>query len=249
MSTTALAIITRAFEILEVFQPGESIDPAQSESARGFLNLLIDSWTQQSLTIPAIAREIFHVVAGQGGPSNPYTIGVGGSFNTPRPPMPENLTGAGLLLNSSVPALEIPRSVVTDDGYRSLRAKELQNSLWTAVYYSPTFAGDLGTINLWPVPNTALNDLVLYLKRPLTAFADLTTTTYQLPDGAEDALVYNLARRLAKPWGATLDEETKQLASNALRIFKRSHLHLSDLSSDFARNGGAGRYNIELGNR
>jgi len=75
MATTALAIITASFEILNVFMQGESIDAKHSQSALGFLNRMTSGWAQQTLTIPAIARVIFALTAGKGGPSNPYTIG------------------------------------------------------------------------------------------------------------------------------------------------------------------------------
>lgn len=246
MSTTALGVITAAFQELNCFLPSESIPSADANSALGYLNRMMSSWRQQSLTIPSVAREVFTLTANKGGPSNPYTIGTGGDLNTQKPPSQSNITGAGLNLNSSSPVVEIPRAVLTDDAWANVRVKELTSTLFTSVYYNPTFSTGLGTVNLWPVPTTSDNSLVLYLQKALIDFADLSTTTYTFPDGYEDALVYNLARRIAKPFGAPLEGDLLDKAVSSLRVIKRSNLKLCDLANDFAGDRQA-RYNIVSG--
>ena len=204
MSVTALDVITAAFENLNVFQPGASIPSPDSQGAFNRLNRMVGSWAIQPLTIPATVGETFALVAGKGGPSNPYTIGVGGDFNTDRPPSPDYINGVGLILGGTTPAVEIQRVLYTRDGYQAIAIKELQNALFTGLYYTPTASGLLGLINLWPVPNTTLNSLKLYHDSPLSAFADLNVTTYTFPPGYEEALIYNLERRLANPYGRAL---------------------------------------------
>jgi hypothetical protein len=247
MSITGLGVITQAFNVLNVFMPGEPIPPAQSSRALSFLNLMMGSWAQQALTVPSIAREVFTLTAGKGGPSNPYTIGIGANLNTVRPANQSSVVGAGLNLNASSPVVEIPRDVLTDSAYQRIQIKELQNALFTSVYYNPTFATTgFGTVNLWPVPNTSMNDLVLYLEKAITSFADLTTT-YEVPPGYEEALVYNLARRLAKPWGQTVDADLAEMAIESRKIIKRKNLKMIDLENDFAKDPRGG-YNINTGN-
>jgi len=51
----------------------------------------------------------------------------------------------------------------------------------------------------------------------------------RIPPGYEEAFVYNLARRMAKPWGAVLDDETKNLANQTLTTIKRGNLKLVTL--------------------
>lgn len=246
MATTALTLITASFEILSVFTQGESIPAKDSQSALGFLNRMTSGWAQQTLTIPAIARSIFTLTANKGGPSNPYTIGVGGDLNVARPANQASVVGAGLILGGTSPAVEIQRAVVTDSAYNGIRIKELSSSLFTVVYYNPTTANARGLIQLWPVPDTAANSLVLYLQQALSTFATLTTQ-YEFPPGYEEAFVYNLARRMAKPWGAVLDDETKRLADQTLTTIKRSNLKLSDLANDLVCSNPRGYYNIETG--
>lgn len=249
-SVTANTLIGNAFTVLNVFLPGESVPAADANAGRTHLNLLLDSWRQQGCTVPVINRSTFATVANQGGPSNPYTIGTGGNFNTTKPPAQWAVTGAGLLLNSSSPAVEIPRAVLTDDAWQAIPVKELTNPLFTDVYYNPTYTNNLGTINLWPVPDNADNSLVLYLAQTLTDFADLTTS-YAMPDGYPDALTWNLTRRLAIVYGRPLDPEVKQLAINSFDIIKRANLKLTDVPQDLAFLGDNGNrrwgYNIQAG--
>jgi len=198
LSATALDLITAAFRIPNVFQLGQTIPTNVQTDALGFLNRMISMWQQQ--TIPVVAREVFDTVANQGGPDNPYTIGDGGDLDTERPPNQASLKGAGLLqFPGQSNEVEIPRGLLTDDGWEAIQVKTLTNAMFTNVYYNPTYADDLGTINLWPIPNTAQYDLVLYLAKHLVEFADVDTTTYFFPPGAEKAIVDNLVLELADP--------------------------------------------------
>ena len=102
-------------------------------------------------------------------------------------------------------------------------------------------------MHLWPVPTLATNDLELFIEKPIAKFDDLSTT-YYLPDGADDAIVYNLMRRMAGPYGRTVDPEDKQLAIESLAAFKRANVVMVDVENDAAVIGSTGHwYNIETG--
>lgn len=198
----------------------------------------------QPQTIPVIGREVFPLVAFKGGPSTPYTIGgTGGDFNTSRP---NELEGAGLLMPGSPNPVEIPRAVITDDGWEAIQIKDLQSSLFTGVYYNAAFP--LGTINLWPVPNTTLNSLVLYRKEQLGQFTSLTAV-YNVPNGYDEMLEYNLAVRLAGPYRMPLPPYVQQMATETLGQVKRANYRITDVAVDpaLARQRRYG-YNINTGN-
>jgi hypothetical protein len=242
----ALDIITASFQNLNVFQQGASIPNAQANDAFLRLNRMLGGWALQQFTIPATVGETFPLVAGQGGPSNPYTIGIGGNFNTDRPSSPDYISGVGLKLGGTTPAVEIQRVLYTKDAYQAIAIKELQNALFTGLYYAPLKSGSLGNVNLWPVPNTSLNSLVLYHDSPLVSFADLSTTKYDLPLGYDEALIYNLERRLATPYGRAMPADDLLLANAGMRLIKRSNVGVLDMPNDFAydRRGG---YDINVG--
>lgn len=243
MSTTALTIAADAFSLLNVFQPGESVPASDGQAAFRALNRMIGQW-QLDTMLPAVSiREVFPLVANKGGPDAPYTIGSGGDFDTTRPTA-QSLLGAALLLSGTVPRVEIPRVIYTDAQYQAIQIKDLANSLWTGVYYNPSYTGGLGSLGFWPVPNTAIHDFILYRQQPLSAFVSLAAT-YDLPDGYEEAIVYNLARRLATPYGRTLDEDAQAIAQRSLLIVQRSNVQMSDLAIDPMFAGSARRgYNI-----
>lgn len=246
MAVTALQIITSALTNLNVFQIGQSLPGPQSADGFARLNRMVGQWAQQSLTIPAVSREVFALVSGKGGPSNVYTVGTGGDFNTDRPPSVSSITGVGLLMNSSSPAVEIPRALYTDDQYAAVAVKELASAQFTGVYYNPTFAGALGTINLWPVPNVTTNSLVLYRRRQVAQFADLSATAYDFPPGYEEALIYQLEFRLAGPHGRTVPDEDRRLGTAAFDTVCHSNVKVSDMRNDITT-GRGGRYWIQSG--
>jgi len=237
--TTAITLISDAFDLLNVFQPGESIPDTDAQFGLRTLNRMIGSWAQQSMTIPAQSREVFDLVADQAS----YTIGTDGDFDTPRPPNQQSLTAASLVYTTSDPTIEIPLGLLTDADYAALTPKGLMGTQPSLLYYNPTFTATFGTIHLWPIPDNATNDLALYLQRPLSTFANLTTT-YAFPPGYSEALLYNLARRLAKPFGRPVDEDLMDMAVKSLAIIKRANVKFLSMANAF---GGGGWYDFDSG--
>ena len=252
-TVTATQVMTDAFRMLNVYMPGDTIATNDSTDALRFLNLMVGQWAQTGLTIPVVSRSVFTLLANKGSSTNPYTIGTSGDLNTPRPPNQGSIVCAGLLLNASSPPVEIPRGVMTNDGWANTRIKDLTSTLFTNVYYRPDFAGNpiLGSLFLWPVPTDLTNRLILYIRAPLGTFADLTTV-YSIPDGYDEALYAQLMLRLAIPFGRTLSDDQKELARESFATLKRSNVQVSDLANDFAVIGHRGGrsshgYNIQTG--
>ena len=253
MSTSAALICAGALGLVGAVDPEDTIGSAMMADAFRRLNLMMGQWSLQDFTIPVEAREVFPMIAGKGAPATPYTVGPGGDCDTTRPAA---LSGAGLLLNASLPVpVEIPRAVLTDAAYRNLRIKDLSSSLFTDVYYNPTFAAGLGSLYLFPVPNNTLNALVLYRPAQLGRFSSLVAS-YDLPDGADEPIEYNLARRLLTIYSVPLQAKLDliDLAKTSLAIYKRSNVNLSDQPIDpMFLPGGRGRrqggYNILTGNQ
>jgi hypothetical protein len=230
VSLTALDIIKSAFGILNVYMPGEEPSANDAQDARRRLNMLVGSLAQQSLSIPTVTREVFDIVANQ----SSYTIGEDGNFDTTKPPNQSSIVGAGLILTASTPDVEIQLPLLTDQSYQFEASKPMTSGQPQFVYYRPTYASALGTIYLLPIPDTSTNDLALYMRKPIVTFAALDTA-YYFPDGYEEMLVYNLARRLAKPYGREVDADLMDMATKSLAVIKRANTTMSDLPNDFAR--------------
>jgi hypothetical protein len=243
-SLNARGIITDALIDLGVLEPGDALSAQDAALGLRHLNRFIGSLKTQRLSFPFLDREVFTVIADQG----TYTIGPGGDFDTIRP---QNIVGAGWLApttGATTGQLEVPVRVLTDREWESISLKDLTNAQWTAVHYSPTYAGGLGTIRLWPIPNTALNELVLYRGDVVQGFANLTTF-YDFPPGYAELLQFNLEKRLcrvygkAREWGA-LDDE---LARDAIRLVKRQNFTLNETALDQTLGHPRGGYAIEIG--
>lgn len=144
--------------------------------------------------------------------------------------------------------VEIPRPVITDSGYQQIQLKNMPNQQFTVVYYNPTYP--YGTVYLWPLPDVATNQLVLYLQNVFPGFVDLTTP-YDWPSlpGYAEALQYNLDLRLAIPYKGTVSDEIHGMAVETLGMIKRANNKLYDLPSDAALLTGdrRGGYNILTG--
>lgn len=241
--TTALPLIANAFYLLNVKQIGAPIPAAMAQQGLTFLNGMLSTLAKNGAT-PVIARDVFPLVANQ----STYTWGAGGNFTTSRPSRQDSVTGADLILNTSLPLaqqVEVPLAIYTDDSYRNQRIKALPNFQPTGIYYQAT--SPLGTLIVWPVPYTSINGLAVYREQQLGPFPDLTQTSVAFPDGWDEGLLYNLAKRLAGPHGRTMTADDASLASNAWADMLRDGVKLSDQSNDMAWNGRRGVYNILTG--
>lgn len=246
MSTTANTICSGALLLLGVVDPEDPISGQMLADAFRRLNMMMGQWALQQLTIPTTSREVFAMTAGKGSPTNPYTVGPGGDLDTSAP---KELDGLGLNLITSAPdATEIPRAVLTPTQYEAIQIKNLSNSLFTCGYYKSTFP--LGTLYLWPVPDTNVNELVLYRKLQLGKFTS-QSASYELPDGADEAIEYNLAKRLLDVYNVSAERKMNvlDLAKTSLGIYKRSNAELVDQVIDpmFVGRDYRGLYNIDTG--
>jgi hypothetical protein len=241
-------IVGDAFGYLNCFLPGESIPAPDGEFARRQLNDLLSEWSQQNSAIPVIGRERFLLVAGQGGPMNPYTIGIGGDFNTERPSNQNSLVSANLILTASNPEVRVPLGIYTDQAYDANQLPDLSNSQPTGLYYNPTYQHDLGSIFLWPVPNTSVNNIELFLQKSIVQFPDLSTEMF-VPEGYPKALKYALADLLQTPYGRTLSPAANRIRVASVAAMRRSNDKLSDLGNDayVFTQGRRTTYNIRTG--
>jgi hypothetical protein len=216
---------------LGVFSPSETPPNADLTYARTQMNDMLSEWGNRDLFIPVIGRERFTLTANKGGETNPYTIGTGGDFNTDRPSNQGSITAANLVLTATTPEVRVPLGIYTDDAYDANQLPGMSNTQPTGLYYNPTYANDLGSICLWPVPSISTNDLELFLQKSVAQFADLTTT-YYVPDGLPRALKYNLADTIAGSYGRQLSASDARIAVSSLATFKRSNVKLSDALND-----------------
>lgn len=243
ITVTLRSLLTGAYLKNQAIGLGDSLPPNLLVQGQVWANQMIDGWGLEPGTIPFESREVFALTAGKGGTgtptptSGPYTIGPGGEFDTMRP---EWVTNCGLLQLSSSPAVEIPRTLLTDRAYQAIAIKDLASTYFTSVYYNATYP--LGLVALYPVPNTTTNSLVLYSRQPVQAFTSLDTA-YVFPPGYAQVIEDNLAIYLADGLGAAAKLSTTLMrrAAQGLSNLKRANLPGIDMGLDPALTESARR--------
>lgn len=222
MSLTAGQLIASSLRLVGILASGESPSNNEQNDAFIVLNDLIDSWSNEQLLIPTKVREVFALVAGQ----QTYTMGTSGNFNTTRP---QKLENALIQLAQNSPVLEIPMGLLTKNEYQAVILKTLQSTFPLYVYNDQAFP--LSNLNVWPVPNTNVNNIVLYSWKPLTDLASVTTAL-SLPPGYERALRYALAIELAQEYGKMIPQPTIDLAFESKAVLKRMNYRPNFLQVD-----------------
>jgi hypothetical protein len=236
---TALSVINRALRSIGVLASGETAPASEVQDALTALNAMIDSWRLQRLTVPTYQTADLACAAVAS-----YTIGPDVTDDVVTDPRPSHITSATFIPAGSAFRDELPMEVLTEQKWRELTPKNLTSTIPTQLYYSPTAPS--GTIYLWPVATGVVGTVVLHYAAPLAKFAN-HTTDYDLPPGYEEALMYNLAARLAPEFGRALDGNVAFMARESLGNVKRANIRPAELRCDPALLGYHGGANILTG--
>lgn len=233
MSTTRDLLID-ALEAVGAIATGEAPSAADHNKALRAFNQMLGVWGNHSLLINRVTTETFNLVPGQ----SSYTIGVGANFDTARPTQI-------LKANLKTLDLETPLEIINYQYWARISTKNLESSLPCKLYYEPAVPG---LIHLYPIPNTAYQ-LVLMSLKPFSEIANANVDdalTY--PPGYEEAIVYNLAIRLAGPFGKQLSQEVKDIAYNSLNSIKKLNSRPITVKSDvYGLVGNRSTFNVKKG--
>lgn len=187
---TALDLLTRSLRLLGVVAAGEAPRAEDAQDALTVLNDMLDAWQLEQLLVYGLDRALFAL-----SPSvSSYTIGVGATWNTPRPVRIER---ASLIDVTVAPTLEVPMQVLNTDQYQEIALKGTTSTWPRWLYYDRAYP--LGHVVLWPVPTLA-NQIALYLWHQLSQIP-LTSTVVDLAPGYRRCVMYNLAVELAPDFG------------------------------------------------
>lgn len=229
-------IITNAFQELQIYAPGEQVQPV--DIARGFqtANTMLDMWSNQNLFCYATLEQQLQLVPGKA----QYTLGPGGTLEF-RPLRIKTGPGAAYVQDANGNNYGV--DVVTVEEWNSIGNRVISNSNFPdTLYYSATFP--LGVINMFPVPNLSYT-LLFDSYQELTAFPSVDVDI-NLPRGYAQAVQRNLAIELEPMYPtARLSNNTKMLASEAKATIKRtnSKLLLAVYDPELGPRG-VGTYNV-----
>lgn len=195
------------------------------------LNMLLDSWSNQSLTIWQVSQEIFSLIPAH----NPHTWGIGGDFNSPRPVRL-------LTLKARIPnSVDYDVILMAYDDYAAVQVKTIQSSIQTYAYLDNAYP--TANLFLYPVPSIAYQ-LIAYSEKPIIGPTD-TRTVISMPPGYLRALKYALAVEIGDEYKTPASPAIRQQAMLALADIKRTNSRATTLRVDPALlRGGGSSYNI-----
>ena len=238
---TANDIIRAAMRLIQVSAVDTDLTASELKDGLESLNRMIDAWSLEELMLYQVIREQFPLVSGK----NPYSIGYGGDFNTSRP---TKIVGAYLTLNNGSIPVDYPMIVLNYDDYNSIRLKTLSTNFPGYIYFQPSFP--IGEVYIYPIfaPNDPSTQGPAYITltswKPFDMIVD-PTATISLPPGYWEAIVFNLAIRIAEEYQFSIRQTTFQLANESLKKIKRINQRTMTLQTDVAlMNTSQLRYNI-----
>ena len=238
---TANDIIRAAMRLIQVSAVDTDLTASELQDGLESLNRMLDSWSADELTLYQVIREEFPLVSGE----NPYSIGYGGHFNTSRP---MKIVDAYLILNNGSIPVSYPMQVLNYQDYNAIRLKTLSTNFPNYLYYQPSFP--MGEVYIYPIfaPNDPSTQGPAYINltswKPFDIILD-PTAKMSFPPGYWEAIVFNLAVRIAEEYQFSVRETTVQIAVNALKRIKRLNQRTDTLQTDVAlMNTSQLRYNI-----
>lgn len=236
---TARALITEALQMLQVYDPDETLADVDLNTGMSVANDMLDSWSTESLSCFAILEQNFPLVVGKGA----YTIGLSGGADVAltRPIRLIDGPGAAYLLDSNQNRYGV--NVVPRDEWNLIGTTTATSNLPDTLFYDPQMP--LGIINIWPIPSIGYT-LYFDSYQQLTEFPD-AATSLQFPPGYNFVLKGELAQwlapyfRSAKPLNPVIIERVRVGKANIKRANLRPNRAIYDPEL-VAR--AAGTYNI-----
>jgi hypothetical protein len=176
-------------EIGQLRAPGQSPSTTEQTDVLNALNRMLGTWDTKRLNIFTLLRSDYALTAG----FENYTIGGagGGSGGTLNAVRPVAIRNANII--TSVDAFSIPLRLVPASEFFAEPDRNRQAAVPLLLYYDAAYP--TATLYLYPVPLNAAS-LELFTWQQFTQFA-LLTTIFDMPPGYENAIILNLAVRVA----------------------------------------------------
>lgn len=202
--TTAYNIIKKSMQKVGILTKTEAPSADEANDALQELNAMLATWSNESMFAYARVLENFPLTGAAS-----YTIGPSQTFNTTRPIY---------IISAYLRQANIDYHVelISDEAYDTLTTKSDQG---LSYYLNYSNGYPTGTIKLYPVADSSYT-LFIRSEKPLGSFTLHQDVDY--PPGWEDAIVYNLAVRLAPEYGQQADPLILELADQTKASVQRS---------------------------
>jgi len=186
-----------------VLSYGETPESSRLTDGLQALQLMLRNWASKRIRVFASAKESFNLVSSK----YIYTWGPGGDITTTRP---HQILGAFVKDSGGT---DHPIDVIPEGWYRGISLKTITGRP-QFLFYHPLYP--VAAIYLHPIPNLTETMWVDSLK-PFTEISSFATLadTIAFPPNYEEALIYNLAIRIAPEYGVSLSAETVGIAKSS----------------------------------
>ena len=232
---TAFDLVKASMRLIQVSATDTDLTAKELKDGIESLNRMLDQWSVEELMLYQVVRETFALTGGQ----NPFTIGYGGDWNTTRP---TKIVDAYLTIQTGALPVDYPMQIIGYDDYNAIRLKTLSTNFPSYLYYEPSFP--MANVYIYPVCAASNETITITSWKPLPLITD-PTCYIELPPGYWEAIVFNLAVRIAEEYQFDIRPTTVALAANSLRIIKRMNQRTVTLQTDTAlMNTSQMRYNI-----
>lgn len=233
---TVRAICTDALMEIGVLAEGEVMTANQGAFSLYRFQNQLDAWAADRLSLSVQSRTSITWPSS----TSTQTIGPTGNIVVQRPVWINNMT---YVIPASSPAVEVVMAPMDPDSYALQSIKGLQSGFPTQYFYQTNLDSTLGTLFIWPQPT---QQITLYLYAPQAVTIPVTLDDDVLgPPGYQEAFMYQLARRLARPFGRPWTQDLEADARAAYARMKRQNTDPSLLGVDAALSIGNGSgYNV-----
>jgi hypothetical protein len=202
---TATTIVADALLVIGNSNP----TVADKDIGLRFLNNMLSSWSAEKILTHVNVRESFTLTSG----TAEYTWGSGGDISTARPIALQDV----FLRDSS--GNDYPVEIITEDAYNDRSLKTTSGRV-DRIYYATEYT--LGKIFTYPTSNSSTDALHFSTWKALSEISAITDTV-SLPNEYKEALVYNLAMRLAPLDGYTMGREDALVAERSLERIRSAN--------------------------
>jgi hypothetical protein len=193
--TNARSIINQAARKIGVVGRGLVMPADEAQDALTALNNMVKGFSAGSGIAYNEKRNTYPLTG-----AISYSIGPGGDFDTTRP---DDISSAYVTVGTT----DYPLNQINSQQYTEIVNKNIQGIPDSFYYQNNT---PLGRIFLY-LKGASGYTLTLITREQDASFVDLTTD-YNLPEGYEEMLVYNLALRLAPEYEKPVPAEVKTTA-------------------------------------
>ena len=207
MATTK-QLIESAMRTIGVLAAGEQAQPSELQDALMYAKQMLDSWSNESLLVPAYTSESFTLEA-----ERSYTIGPGGDFDTVRP------IGIRYMRIRDAGSIDHTVALTSLTQWASEPIKDTAEYVPDYAYYADAYP--LGRIEFSSI-TTAGHTMFIESTKPIIELPELTgEVTY--PPGYDRAIRLGLAMELAPEYGKQVDAVLAQQLRTALLTLKRTN--------------------------